>query len=351
MKIKRNLRSIVPYKPGILKDGALKLSSNENRLGPSPKAMEKIQKSINKLNIYPDGSCRELKQALSEKLGYDIDNFIIGNGSDEILTLIAATYISDGDNSVTSECTFSEYAFATRLYSGEILKAPLKNGTFDPDAIINLINKKTRIVYFCNPNNPTGTYINHNKMEEMLNRIPGDTLFVLDEAYQDYTDALDFPDSQKLFNKYRNIVILRTFSKIYGLSALRIGYGIARKEIINDILKTKQPFNVNTLAQIGARAALSDDDFYERTREMNSTGKRFLYRELDRLGLTYYPSQANFVCINVNRDSKDLFQEMMNQGITIRPLTSFGLNEWIRVTIGTESDNLLFIRILENTIK
>jgi len=351
MRKKENLSGMIPYKPGVLKEGVLKLSSNENRLGPSPKAIEAILHSINNVNIYPDGSCRILKETLADKLGYKTENLIVGNGSDELMTLIAATYISDGDNAITAENTFSEYTFATILYSGKVQKAPLKEGIFDPEEILKLINEKTRIIYFCNPNNPTGTYVNHTDLDSMLAKVPENTLFVLDEAYGDYSDALDYPDSKKLLRKYPNLMILRTFSKIYGLAALRVGYGIAREEVINDILVTKQPFNVNTPAQIGATAALSDDDFYRKSRSMNSTGKRFLYEELDRLEIKYYPSQANFICLYVGRDSKELFQEMMEQGVTIRPLTSFGLDQWIRVTVGSEQDNKLFIRILENTLK
>ncbi|MBI9097241.1 MAG: histidinol-phosphate transaminase [Spirochaetaceae bacterium] len=351
MKMKSNLSQMIPYKPGVLKEGALKLSSNENRLGPSPKAIEAILHGINNVNIYPDGTCRILREALAEKLGYKRENIIVGNGSDELMTLIAATYVSHGDNAITAVSTFSEYTFATILFSGEIQKAEMTEGTFDPAKILALINSNTKIIYFCNPNNPTGTYINHNDLDDMLKKIPHDILFVLDEAYADYSDALDFPDSKQLLEKYPNLMILRTFSKIYGLAGLRVGYGIAREEVLEEILVTKQPFNVNTPAQIGATAALSDDDFYRRSREMNSIGKRFIYDELDRLELKYYESQANFVCLYIGMDSKVLFQQMMDQGITIRPLTSFGLEQWIRVTVGTEEDNRLFIRILENTLK
>lgn len=351
MKIKKNLCSMVPYTPGVLKTGALKLSSNENRLGPSPKAIEAVIHSINNVNIYPEGSCRVLREAIAQKRGYKADNIIVGNGSDELMTLIAATYVSEGDNAITSESTFSEYTFATILYSGEMQKATMKEGSYDPDEICSLINSRTKIIYFCNPNNPTGTYLNHNRLDKMLSKIPDDILFVLDEAYADYSDALDFPDSKKLLEKYPNLIILRTFSKIYGLAAMRIGYGIAREELINEILVTKQPFNVNTPAQIAATAALTDHVFYEKSRAMNSTGKRFLYEELDRLELKYYPTQANFICINVKRDSKEIFNEMMDQGVTIRSLTSFGMDQWIRVTVGTEADNRLLIRILENVLK
>ena len=351
MKMKNNLDNMVAYKPGVLKEGVLKLSSNENRLGPSPKAIEAATHSISNVNIYPDGSCRVLRETLAEKLGYNTGNLIVGNGSDELMTLIAATYVSEGDNAITAESTFSEYTFATILYSGEIRKAKMKDGTFSPEDILQKVDKQTRIIYFCNPNNPTGTYISHDELDNMLSKVPVDTLFVLDEAYADYSDALDFPDSKKLLEKYPNLMILRTFSKIYGLAALRVGYGITREDVIDQILVTKQPFNVNTPAQKAATAALSDDEFYARSREMNSIGKRFLYNELDRLNIRYYPTQANFICLYVGRDSKELFLEMMDQGVTIRPLTSFGLDKWIRVTVGKEKDNRLFIRILENTLK
>lgn len=349
--MKKNLEGMIPYKPGILKEGALKLSSNENRLGPSPKAMEAAADALKGVHIYPEGSCSRLRGALSSYWGISRDSFIVGNGSDELMTLIAAAYIGEGDNAVTAENTFSEYTFATILYSGEIRKAPLGNGTYSPGDILDLIDSRTKVIYFCNPNNPTGTYVNHKALENLLEKIPGDVLFVLDEAYADYSDAPDFPDWKKLLARFENLLILRTFSKIYGLAALRVGYGIARENVINEILVTKQPFNVNTPAQRAAEAALSDTSFYEKSRAMNGTGKKYLYGELDRLGLEFYKTQANFICINVKRDSKILFEEMMDRGVTIRPLTSFGLNEWIRITIGTEEDNRLVMGILEDCLK
>lgn len=349
--MKKNLSNMIPYKPGVLKAGALKLSSNENRLGPSPKAIEAIINSLNNINIYPDGTSGILRETLSKKLGLNKENLIIGNGSDELMTLIAATYLSAGENTITSMSTFSEYTFATILYAGEIRKAPLKEGSFDPEGILKLVDEKTRIIYVCNPNNPTGTYINHENLDLMMSKVPDSTLFVLDEAYADYSDASDFPDSKKLLKKYPNLLILRTFSKIYGLAALRVGYGIASEKMINQILVTKQPFNVNSPAQIGATAALSDQEFYEKTLQMNRRGKVYLYKELDRLGLKYYPTQANFICICVERNSIELFKEMMDKGLTIRPLASFDLDNWIRITVGTEDDNRLFINLLEQTLK
>jgi len=350
MKMKNNLKQMIPYKPGVLKEGALKLSSNENRLGPSPLAIEAAAKSLEEVHIYPDGSCRNLRLALSQKQGLSPDSFIVGNGSDEIMTLIAATYIGEGDNAITAENTFSEYTFATILYNGSIKKAPLKEGTFDPQAIMELVDSRTKVIYFCNPNNPTGTYISHGELDRMLSQIPEDILFVLDEAYADYCDADDFPDWKLLLKKYANLVILRTFSKIYGLAAMRVGYAMAREEVINQILVTKQPFNVNTPAQRGAEAALRDDMFYEKSRTMNYEGKKYLYGELERLGLNYYPTQANFICVHVACDGKKLFGVMMDKGVTIRPLASFGMDEWIRITIGKEEDNKLLIRVLEESL-
>lgn len=349
--MKTNLKQMVPYKPGVLKEGALKLSSNENRLGPSPLAVKAAAESLAEVHIYPDGSCRRLRNALAEKHGMSPGNFVVGNGSDEIMTLIAATYIGEGDNAITAESTFSEYTFATILYAGEIRKTPMKEGTFDPDGILKLIDSRTKVIYFCNPNNPTGTYVSHEKLDSMLSRIPEDVLFVLDEAYADYSDADDFPDWKALLAKYANLMILRTFSKIYGMAAMRVGYAIAREEVIDQILVTKQPFNVNTPAQRAAEAALYDRAFYEKSREMNGEGKKYLYGELDKMGLKYYPTQANFICIHVKRDSKELFRTMMEKGITIRPLASFGLSEWIRITIGMEEDNKFLIRILEECLK
>ncbi|MBN2657962.1 MAG: histidinol-phosphate transaminase [Spirochaetales bacterium] len=351
MKLKTNLEQMIPYKPGILKEGAIKLSSNENRLGPSPMAIQAASEALADVHIYPDGSCRKLRESLADRHGISAESFIVGNGSDEIMTLIAAAYIGADDNAITAESTFSEYTFATILYAGEIRKAPLNEGTFDPEAILQRIDDRTKVIYFCNPNNPTGTYVSHERLDSMLSRIPHDVLFVLDEAYADYSDADDFPQWKTLLKKFPNLIILRTFSKIYGLAAMRIGYAMAKEEVINQILVTKQPFNVNTPGQRAAEAALKDSEFYEKSRAMNREGKKYLYRELERLGLKFYPTQANFICIHVKRDSSELFQNMMGRGVTIRPLASFGLNEWIRVTIGQEEDNKLLIRILEESLK
>lgn len=349
--MKTNLNQMVPYKPGVLKEGALKLSSNENRLGPSPLGLKAAVDALQKVHIYPDGSCKHLRKALSKKHGISADSFIIGNGSDELMTLIAAAYIADGDNAITAESTFSAYTFSTILFEGEIRKAPLKEGTYDPEAILNLVDSKTKVIYFCNPNNPTGTYISHDKLDRLLSRIPEDLIFVLDEAYADYSDAPDFPNWKILLDKYPNFLVLRTFSKIYGLAAMRVGYAMAREEVIEQILVTKQPFNVNTPAQAAATAALEDKVFYEKSLRMNRDGKKFLYGELDRLGLKYYKSEANFICIHVKEDSRGLFEKMMSKGVTIRPLDSFGLNDWIRITIGKEEDNKFLITLLEECLQ
>ena len=350
MRIRECIKDLIPYSPGKLKKGAIKLASNENPLGIAPKALNAISQKANQISLYPDGACEELKAALASKYNLSSDNFIIGNGSDEVLVLITGAYIEPGDNAITSSLTFSEYAFATRLFGGVMRFAPVQNGRFQLEKIASMVDSKTKIIFLCNPNNPTGTYFTSSELNAFVKKIPEDILIVIDEAYKEYVTAGDIPDSMSLMNKRGNIVILRTFSKIYGLAGLRVGYGISNKQLISDLNKTRTPFNVNSIAQSAAAAALEDNDFVKQSLSVNEEGKRFLYAAFERLGLEYYPTQANFIYVKVNKDCTEVFEKLMNMGVTIRPMKSFGVNDAIRVTIGTADQNVFFIDCLEKVL-
>lgn len=348
MNIKENIKGIPPYVPGIKIDGKEKLSSNENPLGSSPKAISAI-KNIDSYSIYPDGSSSELRDALSNKYNLKPENFIVGNGSDEILTWPSLCLINNGDNAVTGQNTFSEYTFSTLITNGEIRKAPLINGTFNVNEIVNLVDAKTKIIYVCNPNNPTGTYLPKSEILKLINSVSSEILIVIDEAYGEYGDE-NFYSFIPEINNYPNLLVLKTFSKIYGLASLRLGYAVANEDLILNLWKTKQPFNVNQAAQVGGLAALDDIDFVKKSIEMNNRGKKYIYNELNRLGLEYYETQANFICINMKKDCKEVYNSILEQGMTIRPCTSFGLPTHIRITIGTEEQMKKFIKYLEIAI-
>jgi histidinol-phosphate aminotransferase len=350
MKIRQCLEGLAPYVPGKLKAGAIKLASNENPLGPSPRAMETLRDCVSRVYLYPDNACAELREALAARHGLAPGNIVVGNGSDEIMMLAAAAYIRPGDTTVTARETFSNYTFVTLLFDGKMKQAPLANGFFDLEALSKLADSRTRLVFLCNPNNPTGTYFSREELEAFLRKTPPETLVVSDEAYADFAEAPDFPDSVSLLAKYPNLLIMRTFSKLYGLAGLRVGYGIAREEVAADLLKAKISFSVNLPALAAARAALEDREFVEKSLAVNREGKAYLYGEFDRLGLAYYPTQANFICVDTGRDSRDMERRIMDLGVTIRPLASFGIPRSLRVTVGTREQNGIFIACLEKAL-
>jgi len=246
--------------------------------------------------------------------------------------------------------TFSEYHFAVRLFGGSVVHAPLKDGAFDLVAVAEKLDTKTKMVFLCNPNNPTGGYFSQTALEAFLAQTPPSVLVVLDEAYCHYVEASDYPDSLKLLPKYPNLLVLRTFSKVYGLAALRVGYAVASPQIVGHLSVVKQPFNVGTLGQVAAKAALADQAFVDQSRTVNRAGLKFWTTTFGRLGLFAYPTQANFVAVHLKRDAQAVFASMAESGVTIRPLTSFGLVDWIRITIGTQEQNELCLKALEKAL-
>jgi len=348
MKIRRTLESVIPYSAGKTRPGAVKLSSNENPLGPSPKALKAISRELNHLHRYPDGLSNTLRTALSEHYSLPEECFIVGNGSDEILAMIAGTFLEEGNRVVTADATFSEYNFSGLLFGGDVVKVPLKEGRFDPDALLAAVTDRTNLIFIANPNNPTGTYLTGQEIRRFIDALPAHVLLILDEAYAEFATAGDFLSGRDLAMENRQVIVTRTFSKIYGLAGLRIGYAMAHPDLIKEIFRAKQAFNVNMLAQIGGAAALKDTEYVNRTLELCRTGKEYLYARLDELGCHYYPSQANFICIEVGRDSREVFELFLEEGMAIRPLGSFGMKEWIRYTVGTEEQNREFIRLMSD---
>ena len=350
MRTRPCISTIPPYIPGKLKAGAIKLASNENPRGASPLAMQALEGCVAGVHLYPDNDCGSLREALAARHGCAPRNIVVGNGSDEILQLAAAAFLNPGEAAVTARETFSNYTFVTRLFDGRMSYAPLKNGVFDLDALAALVDGDTRLVFLCNPNNPTGTYFGHAAFEKFLERMPPDTLVVSDEAYADFADADDFPDSVSLVKAYPNLLVTRTFSKLYGLAGLRVGYGIAAEEVADALAKAKISFSVNLPALTAARAALEDHEFVRSSLALNAEGRVWLCGEFARLGLGCYSSQANFICVDVRRDSRDMERKIMERGVTVRPLESFGLPQSLRVTIGTPEQNTAFVACLEKAL-
>ena len=342
------LKGIKDYIPGKTptEPGIIKLASNENPFGPSPKALEAIAKEAKALHIYPDQKSILLREALANKLKVDESSIIVGNGSDEIMQIAAATFLKAGEEVVISKNTFSIYEFVTRLLDGRPVFVDLKDYAQDLDEIAKAVTSKTKLVFLCNPHNPTGTIFTAKELDVFLKKVPSNVLVVIDEAYLEFSDSEEFPESLKYVREGKNVLVLRTFSKYYGLAGLRVGFGVAPKELISYMFRAKLPFNVSRLAQAGAKAALDDKEFTDNTFKHNLEGKKYLYAELDKLGLAYKKTQSNFIFIDLKRSADQVFMDMMRQGVIIRPLTSFGLPQAIRVSIGTKEQNEKFIALL-----
>ncbi|MCL4537657.1 MAG: histidinol-phosphate transaminase [Nitrospirae bacterium] len=330
--------------------GSIKLASNENPLGPSKKAVEALRKFFqngHELSRYPDSNGYYLKSAISERLNVDSDEIILGNGSNELIDIAVRTFVGPGDEAVMATPSFVAYSIAVKSVGGIIKEVPLLDYRHDLAGIADTTTDRTKIIFIANPNNPTGTINNRDEFERFMNRVPDGVLVIVDEAYYEYVMDSEYPDILNYFAGGRDILILRTFSKAYGLAGLRIGYGIARKDIITEMNKIRGPFNTNTLSQLAAMHALTDDEHLKKSIEINEQGKKFLYRELDSMGITYVPTEANFVYMPLNTDSKNIYEALLRMGVIIRTV---GPRE-IRVTIGLPEENERFIEALKIVIK
>ncbi|MBO8126695.1 MAG: histidinol-phosphate transaminase [Firmicutes bacterium] len=353
---RRELTQIRPYEPGkpieeVKKEYGLtdivKLASNENPLGPSPKAASAISKALSELHLYPDGGSVDLKNALAERFNVEPNWITVGNGSDEIIKRLAETFLTPADSIVVAKPTFSEYKFAAQLMGAEIVEIPCQKGRLDLPLMAAAVSENTKLVFVCNPNNPTGTIVSKAEVERFLSEVPQDVLVVFDEAYAEYVDSEDYLSAVNYLKEYPNVVVLRTFSKIYGLASLRIGYALADPEVISLVEKAREPFNVNRLAQIGALAALADTEHVERSRRVNQEGKKQLAAGFAKLGWRPLDSQTNFMLVETFQDCRRLFQDLLKKGIIIRPADIFGLPTSIRVTVGTEEQNAAFLAAVQ----
>ncbi len=331
-------------------EDVVKIASNENPLGPSPKAVEAIKANAAEVNQYPDGSCFELRQKLSVHLGVAPENLFFANGGDELIFCFAQTFICPDDEIITPECTFSEYGTSALLMAGKAVTVPMKDWEIDIDGLLSAVTPKTKAIYITNPNNPTGSLVPKEKIDYLVDNMPENCLLFLDEAYHEYVDDQDYSNAINYVKEDKNVVILRTFSKVYGIAGVRIGYGIASKRILDLVEKTRLPFNVNRIAQKAAIAALSDTDHVANSRNVNRSGKEFLYSEFDKLGLKYKPTQGNFVWVDVQTDSRALFAKLESMGVIIRPGAPFGAPTYIRVSVGTQRELDKFIDCLKKIL-
>ena len=355
LNIHSHIASLVPYVPGKPIDElqrelgiprAIKLASNENPLGPSPKALAVLAGAAPLLHRYPDGGAYRLRAALADRYKVTSDHVILGNGSDEILGLLARAFLSPGDEAVMADQTFVIYKMEVTAAHGTPVIVPLRQGRHDLPAMAEAITSTTRLVFICNPNNPTGTMVAAADVRAFMQRVPDDVIVVFDEAYYEYVEDRDFPDSLSWVMQQRNVIVLRTFSKIYGLAGLRVGYGITTPEIAGYLNRVRPPFNVNTMAQAAAVAALQDDEHVSRSRALNASEMATMKAGLVALGFQPLPSQANFLFFDVGRDGRVIFDALLRQGIIVRHIDG----PLLRVTIGLPEENRYFLDALKNVL-
>jgi histidinol-phosphate aminotransferase len=353
------IRSLAPYPPGKPIEelereygvvDSIKLASNENPLGPSPKAVAALAAALGNLHRYPDGDCFYLKRSVAKKYGVSPDALIFGNGSNEIIELAVHTFVQRGDEAVMSDQAFIIYRLVTQAAGATARVVPLRRFTHDLEAILDAITPATRLVFLANPSNPTGTIFFRRQWEEFLSALPLHVIVIMDEAYAEFVDDPEYPDSLAAHGNGRPLITLRTFSKIYGLAGLRIGFGVARPDLIEVMNRVRQPFNVSSVAQVAALAALDDAEHVERTRRCNREGMAFLRDACNRLGLEYVPSWANFLMVRVGNGAR-VYEALLREGVIVRPMAMYGFPEHVRVTVGTAAENTRFVAALEHVLQ
>ncbi len=331
---------------------AIKLASNENPFGVSPKALAAMRDALAAANIYPDGANYDLRLAVAKHFGFELDQVAVGNGADDLILELSMAYLDDGDEVIVSRSSFPIYDIYTNAMRAKLIKTPLASGyRIDLDAMARAINPRTRIVYVCNPNNPTGTMVTAAELARFMRHVPGGVLVVLDDAYAEMADSPEFPDSLAYVREGRtNVVVLRTYSKVYGLAGIRIGYGFGHRDTIAPMFKVKQAFNVNSVAQAAGIAALEDEEFVRLTIAENRKGRDFLCAQFRRLGLEFAESHTNFVLVKIGPQAADVQQRLLRAGVIVRPCGAYDLSECLRVSIGTMPENERFIAALERVL-
>jgi histidinol-phosphate aminotransferase len=351
--------SVKPYAPGKPMEelereygltGSIKLASNENPLGPSPLALEAIRQALSRLNRYPDGSGYYLVRKLSAKFGVKPENIVLGGGSDDIIGMLTRALLSPGDEVIMTRPSFSMYEIMTRISNARPVFVPLRSLAIDLDDIAGAVTPKTRMIFLTNPHNPTGTIFSSAQFKAFLRNIPESVVVVLDEAYVEFARDETCADSLDFLDDGRPLAALRTFSKVYGLAGLRVGYGFMPPEMVSLMNRVRQPFNVSSIAQAAAIAALDDDAFLQKTRKVVHEGLDFLFRELNRMGVACFPTQANFFLLDVKRNADEVFQALLREGVIVRSMSSYGYPTYVRVNAGLPEENARFIEALEKVL-
>lgn len=354
--VRKEIYSLTPYVPGkpaeevrreLGLQRVIKLASNENPLGPSPKAVKRIAEIAPYCHVYPDASGFALKSAISRKYGIESSQIILGNGSDEIIMLLGQIFIEPGDEAVMPTPSFPMYRTAVLLMGGLPVEVPVRNGFLDVEEMVKKITPRTKLLFLCNPNNPTGAMVTRQEVEYLMARVPDSVVVVSDEAYAEYIEDPDYGDMLPYVKEGRNVVVLHTFSKIYGLAGLRVGYGLVPKWLPPIYDRVRSAFNQNAIGQAAAVEALDDEDHVRQSIQNNREGMAFLTGELGSMGLRVYQSWANFVLVDTFCDGQKVFSELLKRGIIVRPTTAWGLNTCLRITIGTQEENNMLIEALK----
>jgi histidinol-phosphate aminotransferase len=357
---RKHINSIAPYPPGkpiedvqreYGLDSVIKLASNENPCGPSPKAIKAMMKAASEMHLYPDGNGFYLKEALSKRFKFPTEMIILGNGSDEISDMLAVAYLGTENNLVCSQYDFISYKLAAQSMGAGCKEVPLKDWRVDVDGLLNAIDAKTKLVCIANPSNPIGTMLTKKELDHFFANVPSTTLVMLDEAYVEYVESREYCEGMKYLKKCPNLIVTRTFSKVYGLAGLRIGYGFTNPEVVKNLDRVRTPFNANRMSQLAAIAALDDGAFIKRSVETNQKGRKLLYDAFTKMGLSYVPSQTNFILVDTARPGAAVNESLLRQGVIVRPLAGYGLPQHIRITIGTPAENRRLIASLKKTLK
>lgn len=328
----------------------VKMASNENPLGPSSLALAALRDSLEQVHMYPEGSSPALRAALAQRFGLDQDMVIVTNGADNALSLVCLAFLNPGEEMLSCSPTFPVYEHAARVAGGRPVFVPLRDYTFDVEALAAAVGPRTKLVFLCNPNNPTGTIVGRARVESLIARLPEGSVLVIDEAYAEYVESDDYPDSLAYVRDGLNVIVVRTFSKIYGLAGLRVGYALAPRHIISLMERVREPFPVSRPSQAAALAALDDAAHVARSQAVNREGKALLYRELEARGIRYVPTEANFLLIELDSDSGPVYDALLRQGVIVRPGAFWGLPACIRVSIGREEDNRRFLSTLDRVL-
>ncbi len=353
------LKNLSPYKPGksieelereIGRGDLIKLASNENPLGPPEKVLAAISREHGNLARYPDGGAFYLKQKLSERLDVAPEMITLGNGSNDVLEMLARSFLGPGTEAIVSQHCFVVYPLLTKALGANLVEIKTRNFRPDLDSTLKSINKKTRMIFLANPNNPTGTWISKKEITRFMNNLPRSILVILDEAYYEYVNSHDYPDGIDLQREYENLIVTRTFSKAYGLAGLRIGYSVSNPEIAELMNRIRQPFNVNSLSLVAAGLALDETDFLKESISINEDGMKFLEQTFSRLDLQYIPSAGNFLTVDLGQSAFPIYELLLQKGIIVRPIEVYGLPNHLRVSIGLPHENERFSEALEETL-